>query len=148
MREDNKPKSKLAWLDTNVILRFLIRNDESEFKAAYDIFQKAEKGHLILQVHPVTVAEMILTLDLFYQYSRKEISETLSGFFEIEGLVVLDKDLIQKALTIYGEKEVDYIDAYLAAVAGKNKEHAIVTFDVSCFSRLHPDVIVPGNSLR
>jgi len=140
-----RKKATAAWLDTNVILRFLIRDNEAFFEAAYDVFKKAAAGSMVLHIHPVTVAELVWTLDSFYNYDKEEIVKTLCGFFTIEGLVLHDRDAVFNALVNYKEKNVDYIDAYLAAVAGEHVDHVVVTFDKKHFPKLLKNVLLLGN---
>ena len=134
-----------TWLDTNVILCFLIRDNEPMFWAACDVFEKAEAGSLVLHIHPVIVAELVWTLDSFYGYTKEKIATTLCGFFTLEGLVLHDRDAVLSALLNYKEKNVDYIDAYLAAVAGAHGDQGVITFDKKHFPQLLKNVTVLKN---
>jgi predicted nucleic acid-binding protein len=136
MRENKK----FAWLDTNVVLRFLIRDHEKYFLAARNLFAKAEKGELSFLIHPLTVAELVWTLESFYEYEKKEIVNTLLGFIEAKGIEVLEKEITRKALLDYADKNVDYIDAYLAAYASQIGPQTIFTLDKKHFSRLEGDI--------
>ena len=136
MRE-NKQR---GWLDTNVVLRFLIRDHEKYFQAAKELFTKAEKGELALLIHPLTIAELVWTLDSFYEYEKKEIVNTLLGFIDAEGIEVPEKEIIRKALVDYADKNVDYLDSYLAAYAGQIGPRTIFTLVNKPFKRLEGDI--------
>jgi predicted nucleic-acid-binding protein len=55
-----------GWLDTYVILRFLLRDDDTIFQKASVLFEKAERGELTLYIHPLVLAELVWTLESFY----------------------------------------------------------------------------------
>jgi uncharacterized protein len=133
----NKEK---AWLDANLILRFLLKDHPKFFKAALDLFTEAENGRVTLCVHPLILAEVVWTLQGYYGYSKEDIAKTISEMIESDGLFVQDKEVAQKALVDYVEKNVDYIDAYLSAYALIKGPQAIYTFDKKHFSRLEGDI--------
>jgi len=129
-----------AWLDANLILRFLLKDHPEFFKAALNLFTEAEKGGIILCVHPLILAEVVWTLQGYYGYSKVEIAKTITEMIESDGLFVEDKDVIHKAFHDYAEKNVDYIDAYLSAYALIKGPQAIYTLDKKHFSRLEGDI--------
>lgn len=135
-----KENKQFAWLDTNIVLRFLIRDHEQYFLAAKDLFAKAEKGELFLLIHPLTMAELVWTMESFYEYDKKEIVNTLLGFIDAKGIEVLEKEITRKALIDYTEKNVDYLDSYLAAYANQIGPRTIFTLDKKHFKRLEGDI--------
>lgn len=133
----NKEK---AWLDANLILRFLRKDHPQFFEAAYKLFARAEKGELELFIHPLTLAEVVWTLQGCYGYSKQEIAEVLGSLIRSDGLFVVEKVIAEKALQDFVEKNVDYIDSYLAAYALVNGPETVYTLDKKHFSRLEGDI--------
>ena len=131
---------KGAWLDANIILRFLLKDHPKYFEAALHLFSEAEKGNIVLHLHPLTLAEVVWTLQGYYGYSKSEIAMILGQMIESEGLLVEDKNVARKAFKDYAGKNVDYIDAYLSAYAIINGPEAIYTLDKKHFSRLEGDI--------
>jgi predicted nucleic-acid-binding protein len=129
-----------AWLDANIILRFLLKDQQELFEATFKLFAAADKGTLLLHLHPLTLAEVVWTLQGFYEYEKKEIATVLSGLIEADGLRLDDKEVALKALADFAEKNVDYIDAYLAANAAINGPATVYTLDRKHFSRLSGDI--------
>ncbi|MDO9535760.1 MAG: PIN domain-containing protein [Bacillota bacterium] len=134
-----------AWLDTNVILRFLLHDHEEYFLATCKVFEQAAKGELTLLIHPLTMAELVWTLDSFYNYSKTEIVYTLENLMDAEGINMPEKEITKKALRDYEEKNVDFIDAYLASYAFHRGPHTIYTLDKKHFSRLDGEIIFPDD---
>ena len=60
-------------LDTNILIRFLLRDDEKQAQAVYRIFQTAEERGEILFVPLLVVLETLWVMDSVYRISRREI---------------------------------------------------------------------------
>lgn len=141
---NNKAKES-AWFDTNVILRFLLRDDSDLFKVVEPLFLRAEQGELVIFIHPLIVAELVWTLESFYGYPRRKISEVLMGLIEAQGVEVPEKEIVFGALQDYEEKNVDFIDAYLTHYAAHQGHLTIYTLEKKHFSRLNGDIRVLSN---
>ncbi len=131
---------KGAWLDANIILRFLLKDHLQYFEAAFNLFSEAEKGNITLHLHPLILAEVVWTLQGYYGYRKSEIALILGEMIESDGLLVENKEVTRKAFKDYAEKNVDYLDAYLSANAVINGPEAIYTLDKKHFSRLEGDI--------
>ncbi len=132
-----------AWLDTNVILRFLLKDDLDLFRAVEPLFLQAEEGEMVIFIHPLIMAELVWTLESFYEYPKSKIREVLEGLIGAQGVEVPEKEVIILALADYEEKNVDYIDAYLANFALRQGPSTIYTLDSKHFSRLRGDINLP-----
>ncbi|WP_218112533.1 PIN domain-containing protein [Atribacter laminatus] len=139
---------KSAWLDTNVILRFLLKEDPQLFQAVEPLFLQAEQGDLEIYIHPIIIAEIIWTLESYYEYSKEKIAEVMIQLVEAKGVVVPDKEVIVGALQDYKEKNVDFIDSYLVQYANKKGPLTVYTLDKKHFSRLNGDIRVLLNDLE
>ena len=144
----NKKMKKSAWLDTNVILRFLLKEDPQLFQAVEPLFLQAEQGDLEIYIHPIIIAEIIWTLESYYEYSKEKIAEVMIQLVEAKGVVVPDKEVIVGALQDYKEKNVDFIDSYLVQYANKKGPLTVYTLDKKHFSRLNGDIEVLLNYLE
>jgi len=144
----NKKMKKSAWLDTNVILRFLLKEDPQLFQAVEPLFLQAEQGDLEIYIHPIIIAEIIWTLESYYEYSKEKIAEVMIQLVEAKGVVAPDKEIIVGALQDYKEKNVDFIDSYLVQYANKKGPLTVYTLDKKHFSRLNGDIRVLLNDLE
>lgn len=140
-----KKESNKGWLHTNVILRYLIKDDEKMFQSVRSLFLKVEKGALILYIHSITIAELVWTLESFYGYNKEEIVNVLTRLINAEGIEVSDKETVQNALILYLDANVDYIDAYLASHAASSDVPTIFTLDKKHFSRLTNNAVFPDS---
>ncbi len=133
-----------AWLDANVVLRFLTADHPEMYDRSRALMAQAESGDVKLRLAPITVAEVVWTLDSFYGLSRQAIGEKLTQFVSAEGVEAEEKGVIIQALRDYREKNVDFADAYLARHAEHVGPARVFTFDLKHFSRLGVETLTPG----
>jgi len=118
-----------AFIDANIILRFLTKDPPPMAEAALKIFEEAKLGKMSLLIIPITVAEVVWVLESFYEYPKEKIAETMTQFLSCEGLEVESLDLLLEALNFYCEKNLDFADAILAITALRKGIPNIYSFD-------------------
>jgi predicted nucleic acid-binding protein len=118
-----------AFIDANIILRFLTKDPPPMAEAALKIFEEAKHGKMSLLIIPITVAEVVWVLESFYEYPKEKIAETMTQFLSCEGLEVESLDLLLEALNLYCEKNLDFADAILATTALRKGIPNIYSFD-------------------
>ena len=131
---------RIAWIDANVVLRYLLRDNEDLFKSVCEIFLEAENGDLTLMIHILTLAEIIWTLESYYECSKEEISTILEELIDADGIEMHESEIVKNALTSYRDNNVDFVDAYLAEIAFSKGPATIYTLDRKHFSRLTGDI--------
>lgn len=131
MKEPKKPH----LVDTNILLRYLIGDDPPKAAKATALMESAEEGSEEIEIPPVIVAEMIWTLEKFYQIPRDTIAEKLLVMFSFKGVKGPEKKIILAALHSYASLKIDFVDCYLAARAVDQKI-PVYTFDKKDFNRL------------
>lgn len=121
-------KSKISLFDTNVFLRF-ITGDKSEYGTkARELFKQAQKGKFKIYLDELVLGEVVWTLQSFYKYSRKEIYDNLSKFFDFDFIINPRKKILKKALETYFSKNLSFSDCWIYELS-KSKSIEIETFD-------------------
>ena len=116
-------------LDTNVIVRFLVRDDEKQARTVYARFKQAEETRETLFVPLLVVLETIWVLESAYDKSRKDI---LDAFEELQGMPVLEFEKMQVLQTMISEgrkSSADLSDLLIAAAAQCCGCSGGITFD-------------------
>jgi len=113
-------------VDANVILRYLLEDNELFFEKSKILFDKALKGEIEIIVKQIILAEVVYVLEKVYKVSKEEISEVLIEFLLSKGIKIENKEISIKALNIYKNKNIDFSDAILCAMSDKFQ---IKTFD-------------------
>ena len=118
-----------AFVDANVILRYLTKDPPEMAEAAFNTFTEAKNGKIQLSIIPLTVAEVVWVLESFYGYPKSQITETLTQFLLCEDLEVESLDFLMEALALYHKKNLDFADAFLATTALRKGSPTICSFD-------------------
>lgn len=102
------------FIDTNIFLRYLTKDDPSTYDKCREIFKKGIDGKIALATSGMVIAELIWTLLSYYRVPKANAIEKVSIIVTTESLHIPEKDIIAEALVLYSRKNVDYIDAYNA----------------------------------
>jgi predicted nucleic-acid-binding protein len=132
-------------IDTNVLLRYLLFDDEIQSKKA----AKLINSHQLIYVSHIVLVETIWTLKgKKYKLTPEQIDRTISALFEESSIVMQDDDLIWRALIDYrthavnGSKKLDFSDALIGHLGRDAAEQygeefgGFYTFDVNARSAL------------
>ncbi len=103
-----------VFIDTNIFLRYLTKDDPEKYEQCREIFKKALDGELSLFTSEMVVAELIWTLLSYYKVAKADVIEKVSIIISSQNLHISNRDLIADSLVLYGQKNIDYIDAYNA----------------------------------
>jgi len=115
-------------LDTNILIRFLVRDHEEHYIKSVEIFRAIEEDRIEALLMNFILAEVVYVLKRIYKYDKIEIASTLKKLLLYKNLYTENKLITFEALDIYAEKNIDFADALLCAK--KNLEgFEIISFD-------------------
>jgi predicted nucleic-acid-binding protein len=111
-------------VDTNVLIRLLVRDDEKQVKLADQFIAKgAWVSHLVL-------AEALWVLNSVYGLSAAQQIEALGLLLAHESLVLQDADTVSAALTHFQSKPaLGFSDCLVLEIARKAGHVPLGTFD-------------------
>ena len=117
------------YLDTNVILDFVIRQQGENFIKAKKIFKQIEAGKIGVQLRILVINETIWTIERVYKIKRVKYLQGLIDLFSLKGVKILEmkkRDLFA-VFKIIWQKNVSFVDAYLFFLSQNKGE--IISFD-------------------
>jgi predicted nucleic-acid-binding protein len=124
------------FVDTNVFLRFFVRDVEAQYEKARALFEKAEAGTIKLETSELVIAEIVWVLESFYGFTRKEIAEVLTTLLASRNLKIANHTKIGHAAVLYASGTMDFIDAYNIAYMRSKEYTKVATFDVKHYKRV------------
>jgi predicted nucleic acid-binding protein len=124
------------FVDTNIFLRFLTNDDPAKAKRAEALFKGAVEGKSSLTTSLLVVAEIIWTLESFYERDKADIAEKVLMILNTPNLVCAEAREIRQALDFYVQQNIDFIDAYHAVWLREQGHSRIATFDRKHFGRI------------
>lgn len=116
-------------VDTNVLVRFLVRDDETQAQTVYKIFKKAEIDKKVFFVPLLVVLETVWVLDSVYKLSRKEILDVFNDLLLLPILKFEDTSTIHRFISMAGKNKVDLPDVLIACSAILSGCDRVLTFD-------------------
>ncbi|MDO8506443.1 MAG: PIN domain-containing protein [Candidatus Limnocylindria bacterium] len=117
-----------VWIDANVLLRHAMRDDPGQFRQVESLFDRAERGEILLRFGTEIVMESIWAMTSEFGLSRQLAARTLAMYLNADGVEPLDRELVEKALSLVAEFSVDPADAFLAVRAARSGE-PVASFD-------------------
>ncbi len=115
-------------LDTNVLVRHFSGAPADQARAATAFLKAAEPRQLLLT--DVHLAELVWVLESsIYQADRATIVGVLDAVLALQAIEVGDRAMLQNAIDLYGQRRMDWTDAYLVASAISMKARVVVSFD-------------------
>lgn len=115
-------------LDTNVLVRFLTRDDVAQAKRAeHCMAQLSEEqpGFVAREV----ILELAWVLTRAYGYSRAEIARALEGLLAAIELDIEDGEMLGAVLTLYARDGYDLADLMIREAGRRRGASPLVTFD-------------------
>jgi predicted nucleic-acid-binding protein len=106
-------------LDTNVLVRYLTRDDAAQFQEASDLLLGLEKAHRSAYLSTVTLCETVWVLARAYKIERAQIIGMLEKLLDTSLFVIEDKDAVREAVDLYRAGKGDFAD-YLVGVRSRN----------------------------
>jgi predicted nucleic acid-binding protein len=123
----------VRFLDTNVILRYLTRDDPVKADACMRLLRRAEAGEEELMTSETVVSEIFYVLTRgrgAYRVDRNELVARVLPIVQARGLRLPEKGVVLRALAVYGTyRFLDFEDALSVAHMESAGIEAIVSFD-------------------
>ncbi len=125
----------MEFVDTNYFIRYFLKDNEEQYKIAYDLFHKAILGEKILFTSVVVIFEIYWLLFSFYKKKKKEVIGILYEVLEMDYIELKEREILRQALQIYKENNLDLEDSYDLIYAQANTASSFATFDKKLFSK-------------
>ena len=110
-------------IDTNIILRYLLEDNEELSKKAIEIIDNNQ-----IFIPTEVIVETSYVLKKVYQEKKDKIYKVIQLLLEMENVNFENKETIELAFKTYAEKNLDIVDCMLYAYA-KNEKYEVKTFD-------------------
>jgi predicted nucleic-acid-binding protein len=116
-------------VDTNVLVRFLVRDDELQAKQIYTIFKQAEADKEEFWVPLLVVLEMLWVLESAYEIPRQQILDSLNELLLMPILKFENQSAIQRFIFSARECKIELSNLLIAHSAKYSGCTCVLTFD-------------------
>lgn len=104
--------------DTNVIVRFLVKEPQDQYLRARGLMEKASTGEVELRISAAVVGEVAAVLHHVYDQTQRDVADKLLALVTSKGVDLEEANHVVAALERSRDlRDVDFVDAYVAAKA-------------------------------
>jgi predicted nucleic-acid-binding protein len=114
--------------DTNIIIRYLTRDDEPLYIKAKEFFDKVKEGSTRAVILESVIAECVYVLTKIYKVPGNKAAESLIDILRYKGIANLDQRELIRALTLFYERNIDIVDCILC-VKASGPDTSLFSFD-------------------
>jgi len=131
------------FLDANVIIHFLTREDGDKPERSLALLSKVENREETVETSDLVIAEVVWFLSTRQGLRPRRVCDLLVPLLAIDTIRLPDKALLERALNLYGKSGIDFVDAYNAVWMRKRGIDRIYSYDtdfdkVSGITRIEP----------
>ncbi len=120
----------MLGIDTNVLVRYIVRDDEAQFeKASRLIKREIAAGQAVFVSLPV-VLETEWVLRSRYHFKKVEIVEVLSALLDATDIDLEAESVIEESLNLWKDSSASFADCLIGAHNRRLGCGATATFDV------------------
>jgi predicted nucleic-acid-binding protein len=123
-----RQKNSAVLVDTNALLRYLLKDVPDLYAKAEGLFARARTGEQPIEITEGVLAETVYVLLKYYRVPKKQTVETLSALLLYKGIAARSRSEYLEALRLFGRTGLDFVDCLLAARA-KARSMKVFTFD-------------------
>ena len=118
----------MKGLDTNILVRFLVKDDEKQSESVYRLFKKAESEKDAFFVPLLVILETIWVLKAVYEISRPDILDAINDILYLPILKFEGQPTLKRFLIDSQENSADLSDVLIACSARMSGCEAVLSF--------------------
>ena len=119
----------MAALDTNILVRYLVRDDAAQLAAAKRLIGQCISEGQTLYVPVSVLLELEWVLRSNFGFGKEQVVRTLSQLLSAAELSFDSETAAELALLLYTKGSADYSDCVHVALAAQAGEQPLWTFD-------------------
>ncbi len=119
----------MIFVDTNYFLRFLLKDNKSQYLQVKKLLIKAAQGKIELISSSIVFFEVHFVLKSFYKKDKSFLIGILTEILNLS-VVFPEKHLLQESIRLYGKSAVGLEDCYNIAFSKVAGVKEFKTFDI------------------
>ncbi|GAC1470964.1 MAG: type II toxin-antitoxin system VapC family toxin [Chamaesiphon sp.] len=119
----------MKGLDTNVIVRFLVRDDEQQWQIASQYINDALQANQPCLINNIVLCEVVWVLQTSYKLSREKLIDTLEKILKTNIFVFENREAIEWAIEQMKSGKADFSDYLISRLTQLAACEETATFD-------------------
>ena len=117
----------MAAIDTNVLVRLVTKDDESQYKKAQAFVEK----HQPVLVTQLSVLELVWVLMSRYNLNKERTCLVVEALLETRELNIQAPAILEAALKTWKKSRADFADCFILETVIDASESPLGTFDIA-----------------
>lgn len=134
-----------VFLDSNILLRYLVPENPTSYSTCSNIIRASENGQIEPYISNIVIQEIIYTLMKVYKFDKNKVLAWLSDLVKLRNLVLIEKTNTPKALGLYRKYNIKFGDCLIAAQVPENV--ILCTYDTDFAKIPHLNSLPPHEIL-
>lgn len=131
----------MIGLDTNVVIRYLMKDDAQQFARADALIESAIKNNESLHICLVVICEVVWVLKYHYKIKKEDICDFLEILLHTDHMEVENREIALNSFKAYQNSQADFADCVIGYTNQFEGCTTTFTFDaqaikLSSFSKL------------
>lgn len=119
----------MASLDTNVLVRYLVQDDDLQLAAAKKLIRAALRAGETLYIPMTVMLELEWVLRSSFGFEKEQVTTTVSSLLASAELSFESEAALEIALALYKKNSADFADCVHIALSHVAGESPLWTFD-------------------
>ena len=119
----------MLGIDTNALVRFLVRDDQNQFEKARKLLKREVSNGRRVFINQLVLLETEWVLRSRYGLAKTQMLETISRLLDAPDIQLEDEPAVEEALFIWRDANADFADCLIGARNRRLGCRATVTFD-------------------
>ncbi|MDX2458145.1 MAG: type II toxin-antitoxin system VapC family toxin [Gammaproteobacteria bacterium] len=119
----------MIGLDTNVVIRYLVQDDNKQSAAATRLVDKSLTTDTPAYINHITLCEIVWVLQRCYGVAKQQVRDIIEGLLTTKQLNVENVEVTWKALRAFDANNADFCDALNGQINIHSGCEYTVTFD-------------------
>ena len=119
----------MTGIDTNVLVRYLTRDDPNQYRAAKTFLESSCTQEDPGYVGEIVLCEVVWVLTGAYDATQSEVVDVIDQLLRTRQLQIGHRDSVREALEAYRHGDADFADCLLGALNEAAGCRETVTFD-------------------
>jgi predicted nucleic-acid-binding protein len=120
----------MLGIDTNVLVRFLVRDDLAQFEKARQLIEQEVSAGKQVVINQLVLLETEWVLRSRYSLTKQQMMETISALLAARDVHFEDEPAVEEALFVWRDAPADFADCLIGARNRRLGCRATASFDV------------------
>ena len=120
----------MLGIDTNVLVRFLVRDEEAQFEKARKLIKREVAAGSTVLVNQLVLLETEWVLRSRFSLAKNLIIQAISGLLDASDVRFEDEPAVEEALFLWKDSAADFADCLIGAKNRRLGCRATATFDM------------------